>query len=112
MSNYRKNDVIYLSGPLAVAIATRIPVFLDTAGFFFVEARRRVERGARGLARILTKLKAHGGRVATARRSRTDEDDSAWVDVIRQLGRRETEFGATINHFLIADVLLVAAAEA
>jgi len=94
------------------AIATRLPVFLDTPGLFFVEASSRVESGARGLARLLPKLKAHTGRIATARGSIEREDDSAWSNIIRQLGRMETEFGATVKHLLIADVLLVAAAEA
>ncbi len=109
----KKSGVITLNEPsILEAIATRVPVFLDSPGLFFVEARRRVERGARGLARLLPELKAHTGRVATARGSTKEEDDSAWSDVILQLGRMETEFGATVNHLLIADVLLVAAAEA
>jgi hypothetical protein len=112
MPNRREEYVIRLSGPVAEGIATRLPVFLDMAGIFFVEARSRVERGARGLARVLPDVKAHADRVTTARRNRTNNDDSAWDDVIRQLGRMETEFGATVRHFLIADVLLVAAAEA
>jgi hypothetical protein len=112
MPSRRNREVLYLNGPVAEVLATRVPVFLDTAGLFFVEASRRVERGARGLARILPELKAHTSRVATARRSATADDDSAWVEVIRELGRVETDFGATVNHFLIADVFLVAAAEA
>jgi hypothetical protein len=90
-----------------------LPVSLDAPGLFFVEARSRVERGAKAMTGILAELDSHTRRVDMARASTTEEaKDDAWSDVNRELGRIETEFGSTITNFLVADVLLVAAAEA
>jgi len=109
----RPKDTLSLPAPLLELIATRVPVSLDAPGLFFVEAKNRVERGAKGMLRILAEFESHTRRVDAARESTTEtKKDDAWSEVIRELGRIETDFGATITNFLVADVLLVAAAEA
>ncbi len=97
----------------ADALATRLPLLLDIPGLFFAEARRRVHRAKKGLAQLLPELQSHVARVQRASTQlKGEEADDAWTDIIRQVGRLETLFGSTINDFLVADVLLVASAEA
>ena len=86
-------------------------VSLDTPGLFFVEARRRVARGTKGLARLLPELKRHRARVVTAIATRGTNSDDAWIGVIHGVSGLETMFGSTVREFAVADVLLVAAAE-
>ena len=82
-------------------------------GLFFVEARRRIERGAGSLERLHDELTAHGRRVDAAR-THVDEHkaEKSWIDVLEGVGSLEPLFGRTIREFSVADFLLVAAAEA
>jgi len=97
----------------ADALATRLPLLLDIPGLFFVEARRRMHRAKKSLTQLLLELQSHAARVQRASTQlKGQEADDAWSNIIRQIGQLEALFGSTINDFLVADVLLVASAEA
>jgi hypothetical protein len=104
-----KRPFVFTEGDWAILV----PLQVDTAGLLFVEARKRVHRGSLKLSSLRSDLDKHRRRVTKAR-SIADEDaqGSAWVDVIQGVGSLEPTYGATISELLVADVLLVAAAEA
>jgi len=90
-----------------------LSVQLDAPGLFYVEAHNRIRRGSEKLAQLQQELLKHRRRVERAR-TNSDEDaqESAWVDVVQGVGSLEPTYGRTISELLVADVLLVAAAEA
>ena len=110
----RRKNIRGTSGRVALSVqtfATRLPLLLDTPGLFYVEARTRIARGTKGLAKLLPELKKHRSRVVAAIATNGSDVEDAWIDVIQGVGSLETTFGATIREFGVADVLLVAAAE-
>lgn len=97
--------------PLSV-LAKGIPVFVDMPGLLFVDACKRIDRGAAHLQRLHERLIEHRERLATAQsNSSLEEDEHAWSDLMHGVASLESIFGATITAFAVADVLLVAAAE-
>jgi hypothetical protein len=89
------------------------PVRLDLAGILFVDAGRRIDHGSLSLKELRIHLQAHRTRVDAAAVAVGDSKlASAWADVIQGVGGLEAFFGATVTDFVVADVLLVAAAEA
>lgn len=94
-------------------LARRLPLQLDLPGILFVEAAQRIDRGAQRLSELRNELNAHRAWVASAAKALgEDEVTDAWVDVLQGVGGLEAVFGSTVSEFAVADVLLVAAAEA
>jgi hypothetical protein len=82
-------------------------------GFSLSKPDAELSWGARKMLTLLPELESHTRRVEAARGSTTDDTkDDAWYDIHTEIRRVETDFGAAIMNFLVADVLLVAAAEA
>ena len=101
-----------IPAPPASVFATRMPLLLDMPGLFFVEASKRINRGAKNLDRLLVELTQHRERVSSAGSTHDlDAAEDGWTDVLQGVGSLEPLFGATISDLAVADVLLVAAAE-
>ena len=93
--------------------ARSIALNLDLPGIFFVEAAARIQRGEKKVLKLRQGLKRHAARLTSAQKTQTENKSAdAWVDVIQGVGSLESIFGNTISEFAVADVLLVAAAEA
>lgn len=94
-------------------IARCFQLNLDLPGILFVEAAKRIQRGEKNLSRLRRELKRHKTRLTSAQQAQTENKAvDAWVDVIQGVGSIEPIFGATVSEFAVADVLLVAVAEA
>jgi len=94
-------------------VFNQVELQLDAPGLLFVEARNRIQRGSSKLERLQRELEKQRSRLSKAS-SQTDElaHESAWVDVIQGIGSLEPVYGATIRELIVADILLVTAAEA
>ena len=92
--------------------ARSVDLHLDLPGILYVEAVGRIGRGEKGLIELRKELAQHQARVAAAESATDDEVVDGWVDVIQGVGGLERRFGATLSELAVADVLLVAAAEA
>ena len=94
-------------------MARALPLNLDLPGILFVEAAARIQRGEKQISGLRRALKRHRKRLTWAQQAKSeDEVEDKWVDVIQGVGGLEPIFGATVREFAVADVLLVAAAEA
>lgn len=91
--------------------ATKVRLNLDLPGIFFVEACERIESGQRRLLELRSLLNEHQTRVIAARTPEEANEDS-WTDVLQGVGGFEPLFALTIRDFSLADILLVACAEA
>lgn len=89
--------------------ARQVPLQLDLPGILYVEAAQKIDRGVERLTELRNALHSHHARIAVAA---TGTGVDAWGDVLQGVGGLEAKFAATVSELAVADVLLVAAAEA